>query len=206
VRELYEEEIRKSPEFTEYEDAAELEDKYRDANQEREDFKRRQKLVLQKKVAELEGRQLVEPRQESGVIALFHTVSALRPELFPFRMIDFDTKRGYDAIAASDSVKDLAKSSMFFVEFKHKLAAGFNHSFSHLTAVICWECGLNDGAEVTDLENKRRQLRISSPTAPGQCTTYMLVDPTERHNIEVFVLKEYLEERLGLVFGPRKGS
>jgi hypothetical protein len=206
VRELYEEEIRKSPEFTEYDEEAELEEQYRDANQEREDFKRRQKLVLQKKVAELAGRQLVEPRQESGVVALFHTVSALRPELFPFRMIDFDTKRGYDAIAASDTVKDLSKSSMSFVEFKHKLAARFNHSFSHLTAVICWECGLNDGAEVTDLENKRRQLHVSSPTEPGQYTKYMLVSPTERHNIEVFVLKEYLGERLGLVFGPRKGS
>lgn len=206
VRELYEEEIRKSPEFAEYEDEAELEEQYRDAHQEREDFKRRQKLVLQKKIAELDGRQLLDPRQESGVVALFHTVSALRPDLFPFRVIDFDTKRGYDAIVCLDTVKDLAKSSMFFVEFKHKLAADFNHSFSHLAAVVCWECGLGDGAEVSDLGNARRELRISPPSAPGEYTKYMLVSSTEQHNIQVFVLKDYLEECLGLVFRPRKGT
>jgi hypothetical protein len=206
VRDLYENEIRNTPEFTEYEDEAQLEEQYRDAAQEREDFKRRQKLALQKKVCVLEDRQLLEPRQEAGVVALYHQVSILRPALFPFRIIDFDTKRGYDALAAAGVVKDLSKDSLFFVEFKHKLGTDFNHSFSHLTAVVCWECLLNDGAEVTDLENKKRQLRITPPSAAGEHTVYMLVDPAARHNIEVFVLKEYLEECLGLVFKPRKAQ
>ena len=206
VRGLYEEEIRKSPQFSEYEDEAELEEQYRDANQERDDFKRRQNLVLQKKVTDLDGHQLLEPRQESGVVALFHTLAALRPDLFPFRVVDFDTKRGYDAIVTLDTARDLTKSSMFFVEFKHKLAADFNHSFSHLAAVVCWECGLGDGAEVTDLGQTKRQLRITPPAAPGQYTKYMLVSSAEHHNIQVFALREYIEERLGLLFRPRKST
>jgi hypothetical protein len=95
---------------------------------------------------------------------------------------------------------------MFFVEFKHKLAADFNHSFSHLAAVVCWECGLGDGAEVTDLGQTKRQLRITPPAAPGQYTKYMLVSSTEHHNIQVFALREYIEERLGLLFRPRKST
>ena len=206
VREIYENEIRNAPDFIEYEDAAELEEQYRDAVQEREDFKRRQKLALQKKVCDLDGRQLLEPRQESGVVALFHQVSVLRPDLFRFRVVDFDTKRGYDALAAAGAVKDLAKDTLFFVEFKHKLGSDFNHSFSHLAAVVCWECALNDGAEVTDLENKKRQLRISPPSAAGEYTKYMLVSATDQHNVEVFVLRDYLEERLDLAFKSRKAQ
>lgn len=206
VRDLFENEIRNTPEFGEYEDEAQLEEQYRDKAQEREDFKRRQKLALQKKVCELEDRQLLEPRQESGVVALFHQVSTLRPGLFPFRIVDYDTKRGYDALAAAGVVKDLSKDSLFFVEFKNKLGTDFNHSFSLLTAIVCWECLVNDGAEVTDLQNKKRQLRVTSPSAAGEHTVYMLVDPAAHHNIEVFVLKEYLEERLGLVFKPRKAQ
>ncbi len=203
VRELYENEILNSPEFVQYEDAAELEAQYENAAQEGKDFTRRQKLALQKRVCQLDDTQLLEPRQEAGVTALFHYISALRPDAFPFRIVDYDTKRGYDAIVAKRSVKDLSKDSMYFVEFKHKLGPDFNHSFSHLAAVVCWESALNDGAEVTDLRAAKRELRITPPSSAGEYTKFMLVDPTSDHNIEVFVLKDYLEERLNLAFKPR---
>jgi len=44
-----------------------------------------------------------------------------------------------------------------------------------------------------------------TPTGNGRDhTLYMLVSPTERHNIEVFVLKHYLNEKLGIVFRSRR--
>ena len=91
-------------------------------------------------------------------------------------------------------------------EFKYKLGQDFNHSFSHLTAVVCWDSGLSDGAEVVDIENNRRELRISSPDGGKDHTTYMLVSPTEKHNIEVYVLKDFLREKLKLDFRPRASS
>lgn len=200
VRQLYEDKVRQSTAFEEFEEEAEQEERYRDAQQEGKDFQRRQKLALRKKVAELRGSELLEPRQEAGVVALYTRVSTLEPDAFPFRIVDYDTKRGYDALAAGRTVRDLSKDAMFFVEFKHQLRSDFDHSFSHLIAIVCWECALGDGAEVTDIANKRRTLRITPPAENQPYTKYMLVSPAEQHNVEVFVLKEYLAETLGIQF------
>ena len=97
-------------------------------------------------------------------------------------------------------MRDLSKDSLFFIEFKHQLRSDFDHSFSHLLAIVCWDCTLGDGAEVTDIANKRRTLRISPQASNQPYTKYMLVSPAEQHNVEVFVLKEYLEETLGIQF------
>jgi ABC-type uncharacterized transport system fused permease/ATPase subunit len=34
-------------------------------------------------------------------------------------------------------------------------------------------------------------------------TTYMLINPRKAHNIEVYVLKDYLKEKLKIEFRPR---
>ncbi len=68
VRQLYEERVLQSSSFQEYEEASEQEERYRDAQQEGKDFQRRQKLALVKKIAELDERELLEPRQEAGVV------------------------------------------------------------------------------------------------------------------------------------------
>jgi len=124
--------------------------------------------------------------------------------LFPFRVIDYDTKRGYDALVSEPTVRDLTKESIYFIEFKYMLGEEFNHSFDHLAAVICWDSRLSEGAEVTDIQGKRRELRITEPQNGIDYTRYMLVSSTEPHNIEVLVLKDYLHEKLGIEFRPRK--
>ena len=118
-------------------------------------------------------------------------------------MIDYDTKRGYDALVAHPSPQDLTRDMIYFVEFKYMLTGDFNHSFNHLTAVVCWDCALGDGSEITDIENNRRRLRITSPEGTDDYTRHMLISPRERHNIEVFVLKDYLNEKLGIEFRPQ---
>jgi len=89
------------------------------------------------------------------------------------------------------------------LEFKYVLAPEFSHSFDHLSAIVCWDCALGEESEVTDIKNSRRRLRITPPENPTDYTKYMLVSPRERHNIEVYVLKDYLRERLGLEFRSR---
>ena len=207
VRELYEEDILQSKEFQEYEEQAELEERYRDARQEGQDFKRRQQHAMRKRVVSLDNTELLEPRQEAGVLTLFTAACSLRPNLFPFQIVDYDTKRGYDALAASRTVRDLSREALFFIEFKHQLKSSFDHSFAHLIAIVCWDCPLGDGAEVTDIANKARTLRITAPESDGEgYTKYMLVSPTEQQNVEVFVLKDYLAEKLGLEFRPRASN
>ena len=203
---IFEEEIIGSREYQEYEAAAELEEQYQTAQQERKDFDRRSRRVMTKKVCEFKGVELIEPGVEMGVIALFNLIYALEPSLFPFHVIDYDTKRGYDAIVAQTMPHDLSRESIFFIEFKYMLTREFNHSFDHLVAIICWDCNLSEGAEARDIKDRRREIHITEPIEELKYTRYMLVSPRERHNIEVFVLKDYLREKLGLEFRPRSSS
>ena len=203
VRRIFEEEILGSREYQEYEEAAELEEQYQTADQERKDYDRRRSRARTKKVCEYRGVKLLEPGVEMGVVALFNMMTAIEPALFPFRVLDYDTKRGYDALVAQQVPHDLSRETIYFIEYKYMLTGEFNHSFDHLTAVICWDCNLGDGNEVTDIKNSRRRLRISAPSTENDYTKYMLVSARERHNIEVFVLKDYLREKLGIEFRPQ---
>jgi hypothetical protein len=88
------------------------------------------------------------------------------------------------------------------VEYKYMLSSDFNHSFDHLIAIICWDCALGEDSEVMDIRNNKRRLQISRPENESDYTKYMLISRRERHNIEVFILKDYLREKLGLEFRP----
>jgi len=210
VRQVFEDEILGSDAYQEYEEAAELEQQYQTAQQELKDFKRRSKRARTAKVCPFKGIELIEPRVEMGVIALFNSVYAHKPSIFPFRVVDYDTKRGYDALALEGQTPhDLMGRTMKFVEFKHTLSADFNHSFGNLGAIICWDCALDDGAQLRDIKGEVRKLQITPPEegkSDTDHTCYMLTSPSKRYNIEVFVLKDYLHEKLGLEFRPRAAN
>lgn len=203
VRRIFEDRIIGSSEYQEYEEYAELERQYQTAAQEGKDFTRRRKRVLRKKVCDYKGVELIEPSMEMGVVSLFNLVYALEQSTFPFRVIDYDTKRGLDAMVVHGTPFDLSRESISFIEFKYMLGRDFNHSFDHLMAVVCWDCNLSDGAEIRDIRDKRRMLQITPAGDESDYTKYMLVTRREYHNIEVFVLKDYLREKFGIEFRPR---
>lgn len=206
VRGAFEDQIIGSSEYQEYDEAAELEEQYQTAYQERRDFDRRTRRAATKRVCHHGGVDLIEPGVEMGVVALFNQVYSLEPSLFPFRVIDYDTKRGYDALVTQSSAHDLAGEPSYFVEFKYMLTPEFNHAFGHLAAIICWDCDLSDGAHVVDIQGSRRELRVTPPASASEHTCYMLQSGRGLHNIQVFVLKDYLREKLGLEFRPRTSS
>jgi hypothetical protein len=78
----------------------------------------------------------------------------------------------------------------------------FNHSFAKLRYVVCWECNLNAGTEVFDLSGERRILEIYEIGEARDHTTYYLRALGRPHNIEVFVLEDYLKEKLNIEFKP----
>jgi len=206
VRETFEDQIIGSSEYQEYEEGAELEEQYQTAYQERKDFDRRSRRAATKRVCHHRGVDLIEPGVEMGVIALFNSIYSLEPALFPFHVIDYDSKRGYDTLVAQSSPRDLSRESNYFVEFKYMLTSQFNHAFAHLAAIICWDCDLSEGAQVVDIQSSRRELRVTPPASASEHTCYMLQSGRGLHNIQVFVLKDYLREKLGLEFRPRTSS
>lgn len=202
VRATFTERIATSPEYVRFLEELEKQQQYKDAQAEEKDFARRKKAALSQKTAEFEGFTLVEPRQEGGVFSLVMVLLAKQPKLFGFDIVDYDTSFGYDLLVTKDSNLDLNRAALRFVEMKHKLKRDFSHSFGKLAAVVCWDTQLSNEDEVTDLKGEKRMLKITARNEedPESYTKYMLTSDTAEHNIEVFVLKEFLEEKLGIVF------
>lgn len=203
IREVFEKNIKSSPEFLKYLGELRKEEVFRSAELEEKDYDRRRKEALKKKTANYKNITLFEPRQESGVFSLVLQLLSVKPDLFDFKIIDYDTSIGYDLLVTKDFNLDLNKASMRFVEMKYELKRDFNHSFKKLASVICWDTKLANGDEVQDLTGEKRTLRITPPKDKGSTTKYMLVSDYESHNIELFVLKDFFKEKLKLEFRPR---
>lgn len=135
---------------------------------------------------------------------LFSVIKALRPDLFEFQILDYSTTRGIDALCVLEpAYGGLQKGNLRYVEFKRALTHEFrDHTFARLAAVVCWECNLENDAKVHDFAGKERILRI---TKTEDQTIYMLLAPPElpANNIKVYVLKDYLNEKLGISFKSR---
>jgi len=147
---------------------------------------------------------LVEPRQEVEVLMLFSAIKALRPDLFEFEILDYSTSKGIDALCTLNPLHGgLQKGNLRYIEFKRALTHQFSdHTFAQLAAIVCWECNLENGAKVQDFAGKERTLEI---TKSANETIYMLLAPPVLPvpHIKVYVLKDYLKEKLGISFKTR---
>lgn len=211
VKEYYENSIEDSNEFQDYLAAMREQEQYRNAQQEAKEFSSRKKRALKKHIAQFKGLEFLAPGpsgrgergQELGVHCLFSQFAVLEPDLFPFKVVDYDTHRGYDCLVSRVTAFDLNNPDLAFVEFKYNLEPTFNHSFDKLAYIVCWYCDLNHGTEIVDLAGERRILEIYPRDDTRDHTTYYLRAIGKPINIEVFVLKDYLKEKLKIEFKPR---
>lgn len=177
---------------------------YNTLEKEEKDYSKRIALVNKAKISTYKGIHLVEPQKEQGVFGLYMQISQVEPELFPFTIVDYDTHSGIDVIVREKNKSlPLKKDTLYYVEFKNILERNFNHSFKHLHNIICWETKLINGDEVEDVAKKKRIMRIVPPENEADYTHYYLDSPRENLKIEIFVLKEYLKEKLGIDFKQR---
>jgi hypothetical protein len=211
VEKLFKGRIKASPEYKAYEDEVEStkERSVVDRTQEDEkaDVERRFEYARKKRAAVYQPQAcppvvLLEPRQEAEVLTLFSVIAALDPKIFEFRIVDYSTSRGIDALCVLEPAQGgLQKGNLRYVEFKKAVTHEFrDHTFSRLAAVVCWECNLENGAKVHDLAGEERPLVISKDAGGGN--VYMLQAPPHlaAANIKVYVLKEYLNDKLGVSF------
>jgi hypothetical protein len=170
---------------------------------ETKDFKWRTERAYKANIGVLDGLVLVQPQQESGVFAMLVQLNIAHPELFPFQIIDYDTHTGYDVIVKGNDSTPIYQSKLFYVELKYFLKNQFNHSFENLHSIVCWDTEIKHGDIVEDISREERKLQIAPSERAGEYTKYFLDHPRSAHRIEVFVLKDYLREKLNLEFRPR---
>ncbi|MDP3063836.1 MAG: ATP-binding protein [Chloroflexota bacterium] len=215
VEEIFKERVKKSEAYKAYDDAIEL-TKTQSAvetttEEEREDLEKRHYWANKKHVTQYRPKErplvvLTEPREEVEVLMLFSIVAALEPKLFEFNIVDYSTHRGIDALCTMDPPGGgLRKGNLRYVEFKKALTRDLTgHTFRNLAGIVCWECNLEDGTPVTDLAGEHRVLKVTHTT--GVPASYILPAPPDSvsSNIKVYVLREYLGQRLGVEFKPRQ--
>lgn len=205
VRKIYDN-IVKSDEWTSMEWLEEEAHAYQTTEKEKKNFEWRISKINRANIVEHKGLTLVEPERESGVFSIFMMLSQMDESLFPFHVIDYDTHDGIDVIAKGDKNTPIASAKLFYVEFKRTLSTGFNHSFQNLHSVMCWDTDIKHDDILKDINNEERKMQIISPDSEKDYTHYFLDNPKKAHKIEVFCLKSYLREKLGLSFNPRSAD
>jgi hypothetical protein len=179
---------------------------YSTVQKEKKDFDWRIKRVSAAKIADYRGIRLVEPTQENGVFSMFMQLQALDPNIFLFTIVDYDTHVGIDVIVKAVDTIPIVSSKLYYVEFKNYLKKEFNHSFENLHSIICWDIDtkiVKNGDEVIDVAQQKRTLKIVPPASANDRTRYFLDNIRSNRKIEVFVLKQYLEETAGITFRAR---
>lgn len=204
VRKIYED-IIKGDEWTAMEWLEDEAKAYQTTETEKKNFEWRLKKINRSNVCDFDGLTLVEPERESGVFSIFLLLSQKIPDLFPFHIVDYDTHEGIDVIAKGDRTTPISSAKLFYVEFKRTLSGNFNHSFENLHSVVCWDTDIKHDDFVKDINNEERKMQIIAPGA-GEYTKHFLDNPKRAHKIEVFCLKKYLKEKLGIEFFPRTNN
>jgi hypothetical protein len=176
---------------------------YLTSEKEKRDFIWRQDRAVKANIARFKDVILVEPSRESGVYALLIQLATLQPDLFPFTIVDYDTHSGIDVIAKMRDITPTGNSTLYYVELKYFFESVMNHSFENMGYIVCWDTAVKHGSKVTDLASVERTLFVA-PADPkeGNYTGYFLRQ-NFKQDIQIFVLKDYLREKLGIEFRPR---
>lgn len=137
VRRIYQE-IIESDEWLQLDYLEEEADSYNTVERERKNFGIRTDRANRGKIADYGNTVLVEPSRESGVYGMVVQLSVIKPDIFPFSIIDYDTHEGIDLVVKANDKVPVHGSKLYYVEFKHILEAAFNHSFENLFSIVCW--------------------------------------------------------------------
>jgi len=200
------ERLRAGDEWLQLDYLEEEADTYNTVEKEKKNFTFRVDKAHTARIATYKGLSLVEPKRESGVHSLVVQLMTIEPALFPFTILDYDTLEGIDIIVKSNDAVPVHGSRLYYVEFKYLLLGTFNHSFENLHSIICWDTELKNGDIVKDINREERKLSVVAPQTPSDYTHYFLDNPRKAHKIEVFVLKDYLSQKVKLEFRPRTAA
>jgi hypothetical protein len=176
-------------------------DEERTIKGEQAEFSRRAKDIKSRKIAKLDKRTLLEPRNESELFGLFMSVYSMQPNLFDFEPLDYNTTRGIDVIARNKTENTITESEYWYIEMKFHLSPKFNHAFKFLRYIVCWDfhTSVNSNTEFKGVEEGDvRKLRTH--TDENGITIYFLEHPKKQGRIEVIRLKEFLSQKLKLEF------
>ncbi|MFA6940655.1 MAG: ATP-binding protein [Clostridiaceae bacterium] len=165
------------------------------------EFKQRKESIAKRKIITVKGITTLEPQNESELFGVFITICTLFPDEFEFEPLDYKTSQGIDIIARNRTKNKISDCEYWYIELKFLLGKNFNHSLSNIRWVICWDFDKNikhDSIVNSIVENEERILKFNKDKAGN--SLYYLDSSSTLTKIKVIRLKEFLEERLDLLF------
>ncbi len=172
----------------------------RTEEQEKKDYTRRVKQAKTAASATHKGVELREPKRELGVVALLAQLLSTDSDLFPFRVLDWNNATGFDLLARDITDLQFEDAAKFYVECKYLMTGSFNHSLNNVRYIVCWDSDLENDGIVTAIGGDTRRMTIKSKTVEQPYTKFFLSRDDAPNNIEVFVLRRLMEERLKITF------
>jgi hypothetical protein len=183
-----------------------LEKTLRSIGEDEAELKRRFKNSQGKKTIHLpNGLDLSEPIKgkrgysESETLILLVRLMTVYPDLFPFKILDYNTTKGIDFIVEKSA-------NPYYIELKGTMISKVNHSFRHIYKFVCYDIELRDGDILSDAEDLKGKLNIINEdnfesfdeTFNGKkYTSYQLQPLTAAiQSKEVIVLKKLLHEMM----------
>jgi len=173
----------------------------RTLTQEKADFETRTKSFSHRKVARIDNQTLLEPRNESELFGLFTKVFALRPDLFEFEPLDYNTSRGIDIVARNKTDNKISESNFWYVELKFLLRETLDHGFKYMRWLICWDFDKSIKKETEFAAVQESDVRTLESSKDGSGNSlYFLNSKTSAVKIQVIRLKEFLHQKLEVEF------
>lgn len=167
---------------------------------ERAEFEKRKRNVISRRKATILSKQFLEPTNESELFGLFIALYYMKPDLFDFEPLDYNTNQGIDLLARNLSDQGISDSDYWYVELKYVLSDNFNHSFKNIRRILCWEISksIKDGTLLTSVvEEERREFKIAGV---GKDRTYFLDNDNNDIKIRVISIKELLKAAFDVEF------
>ena len=101
-----------------------------------------------------------EPQRELGVVAMLAQLLCVAPDLFPFRVLDWNNATGFDLLARDVTELGFEDAAKFYVECKELLTGSFNHSLNNVKYIVCWDTDLENESIVTAIGGDTRKMVI----------------------------------------------
>lgn len=135
---------------------------------------------------------LREPNSESELFGVLIQVITLKPDMFDFNILDYNTINGIDILARDKSERNDNFNNLYHIELKEKLSFRMNHLLDDVKYIICWtiDDSLRRGLFLRD----KYQYKYRLDSKDGH---YILKREEPINIVKVIELKDLVENHFG---------
>lgn len=143
---------------------------------------------------------LREPNSESELYGILMQIISLRPDLFDFNILDYNTSNGIDILARDKDESEDNFDNLFHIELKERLTNRMNHLLDDVKYIICWT--IDDSLRRFLLLRDKYQYQYRLDSQKGY---YILKRENPVNIVKIIELKDLIENHFGQ-FNVARGS